>query len=141
NPHFFAGAFDKTGINPATYYDRAFLLAHAVRTPCLFAQGLSAPFQGNCSDDITNRKPLRNGEFGGKAALQYHFNDDVMLYGGYSRGFKSGEFDLEFLHTNETPFPPRSLKPGTLAAFVVGLKSAWLAPCIGLDAAVCLYVW
>jgi len=141
NPHFFAGAFDKTGINPATYYDRAFLLAHAVHTSCLFAQGLSAPFQGNCSDDITNRKPLRNGEFGGKAALQYHFNDDVMLYGGYSRGFKSGKFDLEFLHTNDTPFPQRSLKPETLDAFELGLKSALLDHSLVLNGALFFNIW
>jgi iron complex outermembrane receptor protein len=141
NPHFFAGAFDKTGINPATYYDKAFILAHAVDTPCLFGQGLSPPFQGNCSDDITNRKPLRTGHFGGKAGLQYHLTDDVMLYGSYSRGFKSGKFDLEFLHTNDTPFPQRSLKPETLDAFELGLKSALFEDSLVLNGALFYNIW
>ena len=50
-------------------------------------------------------------------------NDDVMLYGSYSRGFKSGKFDLEFLHTNDTPFPQRPLEPEILDVFELGLKS------------------
>jgi iron complex outermembrane receptor protein len=141
NPHFFAGAFDKTGINPAIFYDRAFLLAHAVNTSCLFAQGRSPPFLGNCSDDIRNRKPLRNGELGGKAALQYHFSHDVMLYGGYSRGFKSGKFDLEFLHTDDTPFPQRSLQPETLDAFELGLKAVLLDDSLVLNGALFYNIW
>jgi iron complex outermembrane recepter protein len=122
NPHFFAGAFDKTGIPSSTYYDKEFILAHAVHTPCLFAQGLSPPFQSNCSDDI-HRPDISTGEWGGKIGAQYHFTPDIMLYGSFSRGFKSGKFDLEFLHTNDTPFPQRSLEPETLDAWEVGFKS------------------
>jgi len=43
---------------------------------------------------------VANGNSAARQHSSYHFNDDVMLYGGYSRGFKSGKFDLEFLHTN-----------------------------------------
>jgi iron complex outermembrane receptor protein len=141
NPHFLAGAFDKTGIPSATYYDKAFLLAHMVNKPCLFAQGVGNPFQGNCSDDITNRAPLKKGEVGGKIGLQYHFTPDIMAYGSYSRGFKSGKFDLEFLHTNDTPFPQRSLKPETLDALELGFKSTLLDRSLVFNGAFFYNVW
>jgi len=141
NPHFLAGAFSKLGIPPATYYDKAFLLAHLVDVPCPFGAGLGPPFLSNCSDDITNREPLKNGEVGGKIGLQYHFSDDVMLYGSYSRGFKSGKFDLEFLHTNDTPFPQRSLDPETLDAFELGLKSELLDHSLVFNVAVFYNIW
>ena len=146
NPHFFAGAFDKTGIPPATYYDKAFLLAHAAGLPaCPFHHGeppvMGPPFTGNCADDITNRVPLRKGEWGGKIGLQYHFTPDIMTYGSYSRGFKSGKFDLEFLHTNDTPFPQRSLKPETLDAFEWGLKTELLDHTLVFNTAAFYNIW
>jgi len=48
-----------------------------------------------------------------------------MLYGGYSRG-SSQENSTRFPHTNDTPFPQRSLKPETLDALELGLKSGVL---------------
>ena len=143
NPHFLAGAFSKLNIPPSTYYDKAFLLAHMVNSPCLFATDPAnlIPFQGNCSDDINNRAPIHEGQFGGKVGLQYHFSDDVMLYGSYSRGFKSGKFDLEFLHTNDTPFPQRTLKPETLDAFELGLKSELFDHSLIFNVALFYNIW
>jgi len=141
NPHFLAGAFDKTGIAPSTYYDKAFLLAHAVNSPCPFGAGLGAPFQSNCTDDIDDREALTEGQWGGKIGLQYHFTPDIMGYGSYSRGFKSGKFDLEFLHTNDTPFPQRSLSPETLDAFELGFKSTLLDRSLVFNAAVFYDIW
>lgn len=141
NPHFLAGAFDKTGIPSSTYYDKAFLLAHMVNSSCTFGRGLSAPFQGNCTDDTTNRAALKKGEVGGKIGLQYHFTPDVMAYGSYSRGFKSGKFDLEFLHTTDTPFPQRSLSPETLDAFELGFKSTLLDRSLVFNGAFFYNIW
>lgn len=141
NPHFLAGAFSKLNIPPSTYYDKAFLLAHMVDTPCPFDAGMGPPFLGNCTDDITDRAAIKNGELGGKIGLQYHVSGDVMLYGSYSRGFKSGKFDLEFLHTNDTPFPQRSLEPETLDAFELGMKSEMLDRTLKLNAALFYNIW
>ena len=146
NPHFLAGAFDKTGIPPSTYYDKAFVLAHAAGLPpCPFHHGeppvMGPPFTNNCADDITNRVPLRKGEWGGKIGLQYHFTPDIMVYTSYSRGFKSGKFDLEFLHTNDTPFPQRSLKPETLDAFEGGFKTTLLDRSLVFNGAFFYNIW
>ena len=63
-----------------------------------------------------------------------------MLYGSYSRGFKSGKFDVEFLHTDDTPFPQRPLDPEILNVFEVGLKST-LNDSLVLNAAVFYNLW
>jgi hypothetical protein len=48
--------------------------------------------------------PIANGsytgraeeeEFSGTASLAYHLNEDVMVYGGYSRGYKAGGFNID----------------------------------------------
>jgi iron complex outermembrane receptor protein len=48
--------------------------------------------------------PIANGnwaggrdeeEFSGTASLAYHVNDDMMVYGGYSRGYKAGGFNID----------------------------------------------
>ena len=129
NPYYFAGAFDKTGIDPATYYDRDFIYLHAAALPaCSVAhQPPNPPFFDRCADVNTSeagvRAPLRHNEVGGKLGLQYHFSADAMAYASYSRGFKSGKFDMEFLHTDDTPFPQRPLKPEILNVFELGIKS------------------
>src|SRR5262249_2196325 len=34
-------------------------------------------------------------EFSGTASLAYHITDDMMIYGGYSRGYKAGGFNVD----------------------------------------------
>jgi iron complex outermembrane recepter protein len=63
-----------------------------------------------------------------------------MLYGSYSRGFKSGKFDVEFLHTDDTPFPQRPLDPEILNVFEVGFKST-VNDALLLNAAVFYNIW
>jgi iron complex outermembrane receptor protein len=128
NPYYFAGAFDKTGIDPSTYYDREFIYAHAAGLPsCADTRQLPIPFFNRCAAVNTSetgvRAPLKNNQVGGKLGVQYHVSPDIMIYGSYSRGFKSGKFDMEFLHTDDTPFPQRPLKPEILNVFEVGIKS------------------
>jgi iron complex outermembrane receptor protein len=129
NPYYYAGAFDKTGIDPATYYDREFIYAHAAALPdCATAhQPPNPPFFDRCADLNTSeagvRAPLKTDQVGGKLGVQYHLGPAAMLYASYSRGFKSGKFDMEFLHTDDTPFPQRPLKPEILNVFEAGFKS------------------
>ncbi|HVY84148.1 MAG TPA: TonB-dependent receptor [Caulobacterales bacterium] len=50
-------------------------------------------------------------EWGGTASLAYHINDDVMVYGSYSRGYKAGGFNVD-----RSAF----FGPGNLPAFYNG---------------------
>lgn len=128
NPSYYAGAFDKTGIDPATYYDRDFLYEHAAgRISCAITTQWNPPFFNECVSLDTSqsgvRAPLKTTKIGGKLGLQYRHSADFMIYGSYSRGFKSGRFDVEFTHTDDLPFPQRPLKPESLDVFELGFKS------------------
>ena len=85
--------------------------------------------------------PMANGlwsggreenEWSGTASLAYHLSDDAMLYGGYSRGYKAGGYNLDrqgfalrpdttsaaTLNINQTGFEPEFTD-----AYEIGLKS------------------
>src|SRR5690606_16342404 len=56
--------------------------------------------------------PIANGnwsgssdeeEFSGTASLAYHISDDMMIYGGYSRGYKAGGFNVDRSGFDITP--------------------------------------
>lgn len=141
NPSYYAGAFDKTGRSPATYYDRELVERLAAGLPACLPKTNPAyiPFT-RCANTNRSRPDLETDQVGGKIGLQYHVTDDFMLYGGYSRGFKSGKFDMEFLHTDDTPFPQRPLDPEILNTFEVGFKSTF-AQAFLLNAAVFYNIW
>ena len=141
NPSYFAGALDKTGMDPSIYYDRALVERLAAVVPACIPKTNPAyiPFT-RCADTNTSRPDLKTDQVGGKVGLQYHVNDHFMLYGSYSRGFKSGKFDMEFLHTDDTPFPQRPLDPEILNVFELGFKST-LNDALLLNAAVFYNIW
>ena len=141
--NIFAGAFLKpANWDPSIYVGTPEItrLAAGIQ-PCVSKTSPAyIPFQ-RCGGIEARRPSIRNDELGGKVGLQYHLADDVMFYGSYSRGFKSGKFDLEFLHTDDTPFPQRALNPETLDAFEVGFKSTLADRTLLLNAAVFYNIW
>lgn len=141
NPSYYAGAFDKTGRDPATYYDEALVRQLAAGLPSCLPKTDPAyiPFV-RCANVNTSREDLDTDQVGGKIGLQYHVTPDFMLYGSYSRGFKSGKFDVEFLHTDDTPFPQRPLDPEILNVFEVGFKST-VNDALLVNAAVFYNIW
>lgn len=116
------------------YFDRDFLtgLATGFTRPC--GPGVVA-----CRGPLT---PLRQdvSKVAGKISLDYKIADDAMIYGSYSRGFKSGSFDIRaqgvFNGTGNTP-----VRPETLDAYEVGLKSRLLDRKLQLNVAVFRYDW
>jgi iron complex outermembrane receptor protein len=58
-----------------------------------------------------------------KATLSYQFNDDVMAYATYSRGFKSGAFPSAATTAESATTPA---EPEIATNYEVGLKSRWL---------------
>jgi outer membrane receptor protein involved in Fe transport len=85
--------------------------------------------------------PISNGtwtgdreeeEWSGTVSLAYHMSDDIMLYGGYSRGYKAGGFNVDRSGFSVTPatIDPTTLNVGQLAfepeftdAYELGVKS------------------
>jgi len=141
DPFVYAGAFIKpTPWDPSIYIGESEILSLSQGLPSCFPRG-PIPFFVHCADTETTRENLKNSEVGGKIGLQYHTSDDVMLYGSYSRGFKSGKFDLEFLHTDDTPFPQRPLEPEILDVFELGFKSTLAERSLVLNGALFYNIW
>lgn len=83
---------------------------------------------GNWADDRDEE------EFSGTTALSFHVNDDLMIYGSYSRGYKAGGFNVDrsafFGPGNLTPMYSGLLSTASLQfepeftdAFELGFKS------------------
>jgi iron complex outermembrane receptor protein len=71
---------------------------------------INAAFLLSCNPAVNNTQDGNYNEnyeedaVSGTLSLAYHLNDDVMLYGGYSRGFKSGGFNIDRSGMNVLPF-------------------------------------
>jgi iron complex outermembrane receptor protein len=81
-------------------------------------------------------------EFTGTAKLSYEFNDRVLVYGGYDRGFKSGGFNLDratfdttLLGGNGAQISDLAFRPETVDSYEVGIKTN-LSRAITLNATV-----
>jgi iron complex outermembrane receptor protein len=56
-----------------------------------------------------------------RVALDHHFDEDLMAYASYNRGFKAGTYNiLPFSQAPAAPFPP--VKPEVVDAFELGTK-------------------
>jgi iron complex outermembrane receptor protein len=101
--------------------------------------GLTTPMNLACNPAVNT---ISNGtwtgeseedEWSGTASLAYHINDDMMLYGGYSRGYKAGGFNVDRSGFAVTPatISAASLSLNDLAfgpeftdAYEIGLKTS-----------------
>jgi iron complex outermembrane recepter protein len=61
-------------------------------------------------------------DWSGRAILDHYFTDDIMGYGGWNRGFKSGLYNLAFVTGSINP----PVKPETIDAFTLGEKAEFL---------------
>ncbi|MET0251275.1 MAG: TonB-dependent receptor [Novosphingobium sp.] len=74
------------------------------------------------SFDVTAR-PKRFSQFTPKLGLQYQWSPDVFQYLSWSKGFKSGGYDLR---TNTAIGSQTPYRPQVLTAYEAGLKSSFL---------------
>lgn len=111
-----------------------------------FLTNLAAGFTRPCGPGIVGcRGPLTPLEqdvskVAGKVSVDYKVADDVLAYASYSRGFKSGSFDIRaqgaFNGTGNTPVGPE-----TLDAYEVGVKSRFLDRMVQLNLSAFRYDW
>ncbi|MGQ9425013.1 TonB-dependent receptor [Gilvimarinus sp. F26214L] len=73
-------------------------------------------------------------EFSPHVGVQYRFNDDVMAYGSYTSGFKSGGFDMR-ADQSLNPSAHEPFDPEIVDSYEVGLKSTLLDSRLRLNAA------
>ena len=88
--------------------------------PALFAVSqalLNLSCQGNSTSELNGvniRDKRSESEFTGTGVLSYKPNDDLLLYGSYSRGYKAGGFNLD-RSALKAPALPFSLSGGAQA--------------------------
>ena len=82
------------------------------------------PLRGDPRPPLTNPVPFQGkwDETTPKIGLKYQPNDDMMVYGSYSEGFKSGGFFGRQANFNIDP----SYEPEYVKNFEIGMKSTWL---------------
>jgi iron complex outermembrane receptor protein len=89
--------------------------------------GGSGPFNSKMLGTLVPGGALRTlkddwNEFSPRVALQYAANDDLMFFGSYSKGFKSGGF---FARTQDIA-GMGSYDPEYVDSYEVGMKSEWM---------------
>lgn len=58
-----------------------------------------------------------------RAGLQYFFNDDIMAYGTYSRGFKAGGYNAFAFSLVQSDGTPADFEPELVDSYEIGLKT------------------
>lgn len=103
--------------------------------------GNTLDWRGQVCTDELSRPNLKFDEWGGKLGISWRATENAMFYGSYSRGFRSGKHDLEFLHGPHTGFIIQDLDVETLDAFEIGVKSTLADGRLELNAATYFYRW
>ena len=112
--------------NPATQWDPAAAFAGTPLGP--LAPTLCLPYARSGLDANGYDRERSDEELSGTLRLTYDLNDDVMLYTGYSRGFKAGGFNLDRQLNGPTDAsgytnPDSSFAPEVIDAYEAGFKS------------------
>jgi iron complex outermembrane receptor protein len=86
----------------------------------------------------TRSQSLHNTAVTGHAGVDVTPTDDVLLYASYSRGFRAGAFNAQFLFT---PTDFTTVKPETVDSYEVGFKTAWFEHRLQVDGAAFHYAY
>jgi iron complex outermembrane receptor protein len=92
-----------------------------VFAPARSADGTIKP----ASTFISGSAHERFSEWTPRATLEYQLTDSVLVFAGYSKGFKSGGFDDNTVSDQAVDIEP--FKTEKLDSYEVGIKSAWLS--------------
>ena len=80
-------------------------------------------------------------QVGGKIGLSWQPNRDFLFYGHYSRGFRSGKFDIDYAQGPQTGFTRQDQRAEKLDAVEAGIKTMWFDRRIRLNLSAFIYHW
>jgi outer membrane receptor protein involved in Fe transport len=106
-------AFIGAGLTPAAAAASAQRVAGNV---CL-------PWANPLFDNRRISEETDDGELSGTIKAAYRFNDSVMAYGSYARGYKSFGYNLDRVQTGITPTASLLFPSETVDSFELGLKN------------------
>ena len=149
-PSLIVGNLDNTLRPHGFFWDKENSLAVSAEYPLCDLDGDGNLFSGGtpdnrgtlCRQDIGGpQEDLTFSELGGKIGLDYQFNRDLFAYASFSRGFRSGKSDVEFIHGPHTGIPRQNVDVEILDAMEVGFKSTLLEGTLQLNGALFYYIW
>jgi iron complex outermembrane receptor protein len=86
--------------------------------------------------DATRSQALHNTAVTGHGGVDFTPTKDTLLYLSYSRGYRAGAFNAQFLFS---PSDFTTVQPETVDSYEAGFKTAWLDNRLQLDGAVFHY--
>ena len=102
----------------------------ATADPALIAKQLSILRPQSYRADVSD------GSASGRVALAWHWSDDVMTYGSWALGHKSGGINMSGLPltaANQPALTTAAIKPEEVITVEVGIKSQWWADRLQLN--------
>ncbi|MHC3127157.1 TonB-dependent receptor [Brevundimonas sp. GN22] len=84
---------------------------------------LCLPWANPLYNNRTISEKFDDGELSGTFKASYKFNDSVMLYGSYAKGYKSFGYNMDRVQTGITPNASLLFPSETVDSFEVGLKN------------------
>jgi iron complex outermembrane receptor protein len=139
-PSYYVGFMDITGFATDTFFTEELLRSTAAAQ---LGDGTASPVCTGgrfCAQDTT-RADLTAEEWGGKFGFDWHVTPNHMLYASYSRGFRSGRYDVEFLHGPQTGFVLADSTPETLDSYEIGAKLTLADNTVNLNISAFFYEW
>lgn len=148
-PSMLNGNASTLGDPPTTVYTRELVLQRSAGAPAcdldgdgnINIAGNTLDRRGQICTQQLSRPDLNFNEIGGKIGLDWRATDNVLVFGSFSRGFRSGKYDIEFLHGPHTGFITEDLDVETLNAFELGFKSDLLDGAMQLNVSAYFYIW
>ncbi len=114
-PLFLAAGFDAPGVTP----DLAAILASNPNLPDLPAGTFLDGTYSLASGEV---RTVKEDAVTGRLYLDYQLTDDVMVFGGYSRGFRSGSFNNGLIYADQSNDNGAYAAPEFVDAFELGFK-------------------
>jgi len=87
------------------------------------AGNICLPWANPMFDNRRISEETDDGELSGTIKAAYRFNDSVMAYGSYARGYKSFGYNLDRVQTGITPTASLLFPSETVDSFELGLKN------------------
>ena len=96
---------------------------------------LCLPWSNPAFNNLTTAQSLKEGQWTGSAQALYHLTGAANVYASYSRGFKSGGFNLDRSQTGLVPDRGTAFPGETVDDYEVGAKTSWLGGALVVNAA------
>lgn len=84
------------------------------------------PWNNYAYDNRLIDESYDDGELSGTVKAAYRFNDDIMLYGSYARGYKGFGYNMDRVQTGVTPDASLFFPAETVDSYELGFKSTLL---------------